>query len=294
VGVAPAAAGAAPVSMAELIAKTAATGAPKALATKLASALRSQVFAGKGAATLRTGAAVAAASLGALGEDVGTVMMAQQKDTLRDKDLQRQAASKAAEADKKVLDFAAKEHAKEVARHEQWEKQAAEERARILHESRAKKEQHEAQIHSAHERQHSQSAALREVETRAEAQLKQLEKQRAELLGSAGSEDATLMNQGARITTLFERKEKADELRKEYHASRKEVMVNKGALRLAQSQLDHLKARAESGDLSQTAAQDELEAHEKAMAMLKARVSHAEEQSRVLEHKLYLAGQTAV
>jgi len=37
-----------------------------------------------------------------------------------------------------------------------------------------------------------------------------------------------------------------------------------------------------------------LEAHEKAMAMLKARVSQAEEKSRELEHKLYLAGQRAV
>jgi len=293
VGEAPAAAGAAPVSMAELIARTAAKGAPKALATKLASALRSQVFAGKhlGAATLSTGAAFSAASLG---QDVGTVMLAQQKDTMRDKELQRQAASKAAEADKKVLKFAAKEHAKEVARHARWERQAAEERARILHESRAKKEQHEAQIRGEHEKQHSQSAALRAVEARAEGQLKQLEKQRAELLGGAGGEDATLMNQGARMTTLFEGKEKADELRTEYQASRKEVMVNKGALRLAQSQLDHLKARAESGELSQTAARDELEAHEKAMAMLKARVSHAEEKSREIEHKLYLAGQTAV
>jgi hypothetical protein len=40
-------------------------------------------------------------------------------------------------------------------------------------------------------------------------------------------------------------------------------MVNKGALRIAQRQLDHLKARAESGDLSLHAAHEELQAHEK-------------------------------
>jgi hypothetical protein len=294
-GVLVGASGAAPISMSlsGLIAKTAAHGAPKALATKLASALRTQVFAGKGV-LLRKGKAVAAAALGTLGEDVGTVMIAQQKDTLKDEKLQGEAKRKAAEADEKVQRFAAEEHAKELARHKRWEEEAEQERAHILHESHLKRERHEEQIRSAHEKQHSQNEALRAVETRAKAQLKQLEAQRAALLGSGSGQDATLMNQGARMTSLFEGKEKADKLRKEFHASRKEVMVNKGALRLAQSQLDHLKARAESGELSQTAARDEIEAHKKAMVMLKSRVTAAEEKSRRLEHELFVAGQAAV
>ena len=48
-------------------------------------------------------------------------------------------------------------------------------------------------------------------------------------------------------------------------AARKQVMVDKGALRLAQKQLDRLKARANAGELSLKDAHDELEAHSKAV-----------------------------
>ena len=45
--------------------------------------------------------------------------------------------------------------------------------------------------------------------------------------------------------------------------------------------------------LSASEAHDELEAHEKAMAMLKARVVAAEHESHRLEHEVFVAGQTA-
>jgi hypothetical protein len=44
-------------------------------------------------------------------------------------------------------------------------------------------------------------------------------------------------------------------------------MVDKGALRLAQKQLDRLRARANAGELSLKDAHDELEAHEKAVLL---------------------------
>jgi len=224
-----------------------------------------------------------------LGEGVSTVMAAQRKDTLKDAQLRVHAQRKAARADQKVVDFAAKERAKEMARHELWETQAKRERGEERRASHSKKVKFEQKLHAAHVRQQEQTGALKAVETRAEGQLKELEAQRATLLGGSHSQDATLMNQGVRMTRLFEGKEKVNELRQQYKAARKEVMVNKGALRLAQRQLDRLKARAESGDLSQSKAHDELEAHEKAMGMLKQRVREVEKSSQQLEHKIFLA-----
>ena len=51
-------------------------------------------------------------------------------------------------------------------------------------------------------------------------------------------------------------------------AARKHVMVDKGALRLAQKQFDGLKARANAGELSPGDAHDELEAHAKAVMLV--------------------------
>ena len=97
--------------------------------------------------------------------------------------------------------------------------------------------------------------------------------------------------QGARMTSLFDAKNEAHELRQKYKAARKAVVVDKGALRLAQRQLDHLKARAEAGDLAPKVAAEEVEAHKKAMAMLRAKESEAESESRKLEHEIFLKGQ---
>ena len=104
--------------MSELIAKTAAGRVPKALAAKLARAMREKVVGGGAAA--------------GLGEDVATVMVAQRADTLHDEHLAAESAHKRAQADAKVRAFAAKERAKEEAQHARWEEKAKAERRRCV------------------------------------------------------------------------------------------------------------------------------------------------------------------
>ena len=264
-------------SMAGLIATTAAHGAPKALRKKLSRVLRHQLF----------------AVGGALGEGVETAMVAQGRDTLRDDRLQEASARKAHAAHAKVMQFAAEEKAKAVARHQEWEATARKARDAIVKKSRAKAAAHARLLQQVHKEQNSHLAVLKGIEARDEHTLKALEVQRAKLLSVSGGHDATLMNQGARMTRLFAAKNTAQVLREDYRAARKQVIVDKGALRLAQSQLEHLKARAENGDLSPSKAEEELTAHRKALAMLQQRVREAEEKSQKLEHQVFLAGEQA-
>lgn len=49
-----------------------------------------------------------------------------------------------------------------------------------------------------------------------------------------------------------------------------------------------------ASQLSEKEAHNELQAHEKAMAMLQTRVAESEKRSRKIEHLIYVAGQTAV
>ena len=111
--------------------------------------------------------------------------------------------------------FAAKERAAEEARHMQWEEKAKAERRRLAKERKASEEEHQMKLHAVHAKQRSQATALETEERHAEAQLKELQRRRAALLqgGGGGFGDATLMNQGARMTLLFERKDKVHQLR---------------------------------------------------------------------------------
>ena len=186
--------------MAELIATTAAHGAPKALRKKLSRVLRHQLF----------------AVGGALGEGVGTAMVAQGRDTLRDDRLQEASARKAHAAHAKVMQFAAEEKAKAAARHQEWEATARKQRDAIVKKSRAKAAAHARLLQQVHKEQNSHLAVLKGIEARDEHTLKALQVQRAKLLSVSGGHDATLMNQGARMTRLFAAKNTAQVLREDY------------------------------------------------------------------------------
>lgn len=204
-------------SMSQLIAKTAGSGAPKALASKLARAMHTKVLRdARTTSSSGTSAPAMWASESRLGEGVSTVMIAQEKDTLKDEQLAQRAALKREEADRRVKDFAARERAKEVARHQHWEEQAKLERSRLAREAQAKQAAHQHLLHAAHVRQESESKALRAVEQRDEQELKQLQARQAKLMGAQSGTDATLMNEGARMASLYEGKEKTQQLRKQY------------------------------------------------------------------------------
>jgi hypothetical protein len=117
-----------------------------------------------------------------------------------------------------VRAFAAKERAAEEARHVQWEAEAKGERRRLAKERKASEEEHERKLDAAHAKQLSQATALQTEEAHEEAQLKQLERRRAALLqgGAGGFGDATLTNEGARMTLLFEGKDKVHQLRLQF------------------------------------------------------------------------------
>ena len=207
-------------SMSQLIARTAASGAPKALVAKLERAMHTRVL-----GSPATGSGVpaqkeegAASSPSGLGDGVAKVMIAQRKDRLKDAALGRVAKAEREVADEKVKSFAAKERAKELARHARWEAEAEEERKRLAAKRAEKEAAHQQLLHAAHVKQQTQTKALQAVERRDEQQLKALEARRATLMaGSAqGGGDATVLNAGARMTSLFEGKEKLHQLRQQF------------------------------------------------------------------------------